>query len=332
MRVNDCLASFPSILLALVVVSLLDKGTLNICIALSLVFIPSFARIMRSEFIAERNKDYVQNARLMGAGHLRVIFVHILPNTFPILFSTMLVCLNNAVLAEAGLSFLGLGVQPPDPSLGRMLSEAQANLIRAPWYEIFTCMVMIVLILGITTISENVKVSGINYRKVRKQILLKRRETKSSDLKTAAKETSPDGREADSPPAENTKDNMNDMPLLKVDNLSISFIDEDALCETVKGISFRLNKGEILGVVGESGSGKSLSALGILGLLPDNAAITGGHVYLEGKDISFFSDDDYRKIRSFMLSDNKISLSSTVSVTISNLLTDKVLTKKITHF
>lgn len=318
MRVNDCLASFPSILLALVVVSLLDKGTLNICIALSLVFIPSFARIMRSEFIAERNKDYVQNARLMGAGHLRVIFVHILPNTFPILFSTMLVCLNNAVLAEAGLSFLGLGVQPPDPSLGRMLSEAQANLIRAPWYEIFTCMVMIVLILGITTISENVKVSGINYRKVRKQILLKRRETKSSDLKTAAKETSPDGREADSPPAENTKDNMNDMPLLKVDNLSISFIDEDALCETVKGISFRLNKGEILGVVGESGSGKSLSALGILGLLPDNAAITGGHVYLEGKDISFFSDDDYRKIRgrdiSFVFQEPMTSLNPVVTV------------------
>ncbi|MBO7634491.1 MAG: ABC transporter permease, partial [Lachnospiraceae bacterium] len=138
MRLNDGLASFPSILLALVVVSVLDKGTMNICISLGIVFIPSFARIMRSEFLEESNRDYVANAKLMGASDLRIIFVHILPNTMPVFWSSVLVGLNNAVLAEAGLSYLGLGVQPPDPSLGRMLAEAQVYIYGAPWYMFFT--------------------------------------------------------------------------------------------------------------------------------------------------------------------------------------------------
>ncbi|MCR5331490.1 MAG: ABC transporter permease, partial [Lachnospiraceae bacterium] len=147
MRVNDCLASFPSILLALVVVSLLDKGMLNVCIALGLVFIPGFARIMRSEFIEQSKRDYVSSAKLMGASDMRIIFVHIFPNTFKALLAAMLVGLNNAVLAEAGLSFLGLGVEPPDPSLGRMLSEAQVYIWGAPWYVICTSAVMIIMIL-----------------------------------------------------------------------------------------------------------------------------------------------------------------------------------------
>ena len=156
--------------MALVVVSLIDKGTWNICIALGLVFIPSFARIMRSEYLKEKNRDYVQNARLMGAGHLRVVFIHILPNTLPILFSAILVGINNAVLAEAGLSYLGLGVQPPDPSLGRMLSEAKTFLLNAPWYELFPCLEMILFILGLTLVSDNFGVSGVSLNAVKRKI------------------------------------------------------------------------------------------------------------------------------------------------------------------
>ena len=144
MRVNDCLASFPSILLALVVVSILDKGVLNVCIALGIVFIPSFARITRSEFIEQSKKDYVSSAKLMGASDFRIIFVHIFPNAFPAILSAMLLGMNNAVLAEAGLSYLGLGVEPPDPSLGRMLSEAQVYIWGAPWYVISASLVMII--------------------------------------------------------------------------------------------------------------------------------------------------------------------------------------------
>lgn len=82
-------------------------------LALGVVFIPSFARMTRSEFISQREMDYVKSARLMGVSHLRIIFVHILPNTLPTVLATAAIGFNNAVLAEAGMSYLGIGVQPP---------------------------------------------------------------------------------------------------------------------------------------------------------------------------------------------------------------------------
>ncbi|MBR4816693.1 MAG: ATP-binding cassette domain-containing protein [Lachnospiraceae bacterium] len=277
MRVNDCLASFPSILLALVVVSLIDKGTWNICIALGLVFIPSFARIMRSEYLKEKNRDYVQNARLMGAGHLRVIFIHILPNTLPILFSAILVGINNAVLAEAGLSYLGLGVQPPDPSLGRMLSEAKTFLLNAPWYELFPCLEMILFILGLTLVSDNFGVSGVSLSAVKRKI---------EKLKAEKEGTHP---------AVEVPDNT---PIISVHNLEVGFIEDEGIDDTLRGISFDIHKGEVLGVVGESGSGKSLTAMSIMGILSDKAAITGGSIILDGKtDLTKLPEEEYRKLR-----------------------------------
>lgn len=343
MRINDCLSSFPSILLALVVVSLLDKGTLNICIALTLVFIPSFSRIMRSEFMSEKNKDYVLNARLMGAGHFRVIFVHILPNTLPILFSTMLVGLNNAVLAEAGLSYLGLGVQPPEPSLGRMLSEAKVYLWSAPWYEICTCLVIIILILGITTVSENVGVSGISFRRVRRKIAEKRRNeeylknTEKSDKKknsesTGAEETADKKKNSESIGAEETADKNGENErlhdkenrknqknnILTVQNLDVGFIDENGIKQILNNVSFELKNGEILGVVGESGSGKSLTALSIMGLLPENAALLGGSISYDGRTLTDIHEDEYRRLRgrdiAFVFQEPMTSLNPVVRV------------------
>ena len=281
MRVNDCLASFPSILLALVVVSLLDKGTWNICIALGIVFVPSFARIMRAEYIKEHGKDYVLNARLMGASHFRIIFVHIFPNTLPILFSAFLVGINNAVLAEAGLSYLGLGVQPPEPSLGRMLSEAKTYIFNAPWYEIFPCIIMILFILGLTMVSENFGVSGVSLNAVKRKIDKIRKE-KANDEKNEQKAEKEAG----------------ESPIIGVRNLEIGFIEDDGIDETLKGISFDLYKGEILGMVGESGSGKSLTAMSIMGILADKAVITGGSILLDGKtDLTGLSEEEYRKLR-----------------------------------
>ena len=117
----------------------------NVILALGIVFIPSFARITRSEFLARKDMDYVKSARLMGVSHLRIIFVHILPNTVPSLLSMAAIGFNNAVLSEAGMSFLGIGVQPPDASLGRMLSESQTYLMTAPWGSVFPGLAVILL-------------------------------------------------------------------------------------------------------------------------------------------------------------------------------------------
>ncbi len=154
MRINDVLLSFPYILLGLVVISILGIGTYNIIIAMGILFIPSYARVVRSEYVTQKELDYVKNARLMGAGHFRIMFVHILPNTMPIILSAITIGFNNAVLTEAALSFLGLGVQPPDASLGRMLSEAQSYLMNAPWYALAPGIMIMVTVLGFSLISE----------------------------------------------------------------------------------------------------------------------------------------------------------------------------------
>lgn len=154
MRINDAVFAFPSILLALLFISLLGSGTYQVMIALGIAFIPSFARIVRAEVLKAKNMDYVKLAGLMGAGHLRIMFIHILPNTFPVLLSSIMIGFNNAVLAEASMSFLGIGVQPPDPSLGRMLSEAQTYLFKAPNYALFPGGAIILLILGFSLLSD----------------------------------------------------------------------------------------------------------------------------------------------------------------------------------
>lgn len=155
MRLNDTLTSFPSILLALVFVSIIGTGKYNIIIALGIIFIPSFARVVRSEYIVQKELDYVRNAKLLGASDFRIMFVHILPNTRPILLSSITIGLNNAILAEAGMSYLSLGVQPPDASLGRMLSESQTYLLSAPWYALAPGLIIVFTVLGFSLISEN---------------------------------------------------------------------------------------------------------------------------------------------------------------------------------
>ncbi len=157
MRVNDVVFAFPSILLALVFVSIFGTGKYNVVLALGIAFVPSFARIVRGEFIKYRDMDYVKSARLAGVSSLRIIFVHILPNTMTVLLSSIMIGFNNAVLAEAGMSYLGIGVQPPDASLGSMLSEAQTYLFSAPNYAVFPGLMIILMVLGFSLLADGIK-------------------------------------------------------------------------------------------------------------------------------------------------------------------------------
>ena len=157
MRFNDAVLAFPSILLALVFISVFGSGTWKVVISLGIVFFPSFARIVRGEFMRCKNLDYVRSARLMGAKNMRIMFVHILPNTFPVLLSSTVIGFNNAVLAEAGMSFLGIGVQPPQSSLGRMLSDAQAFLFSEPSYAICTGVTIAIIVLGFSLLGDGLK-------------------------------------------------------------------------------------------------------------------------------------------------------------------------------
>lgn len=158
MRLNDALTAFPSILLALVVISVLGPGKkYNVVIALGMVFVPSFARVMRTAFAAARDANYVKSARLMGASSGRILWVHILPNTMSVLLPVFTIGFNNAVLAEASMSFLGIGVTPPDASLGYMLSEAQGLFIRAPWYALCTGATIVLLVFSVGLLGEGLQ-------------------------------------------------------------------------------------------------------------------------------------------------------------------------------
>mgnify|MGYP000764235394 CR=1 FL=1 len=159
-RVCDSITAFPAFLLALVIVSVAGPGTENIIIALGILFIPSFARIVRSEFARCRDMNYIKSARLMGAGGLRIMLRHILPNTFPVLLSAVTIGFNNAVLSEASMSFLGIGIQPPYASLGSLISDSQSFLNSAPWYALGTGAVIALLILGFSLLSEGLQMKG----------------------------------------------------------------------------------------------------------------------------------------------------------------------------
>ena len=157
MRICDSVTAFPSILLALVVVAVVGGNKVTITWTLGILFIPSFARIVRGEYAKARELNYVKSARLMGANSFRIMFRHILPNAVPVLLPAVTIGFNNAVLAEASMSYLGIGVQPPDASLGRMLAEAQVYLKNAPWYVFFVGLTIVLLILGFSLLGEGLQ-------------------------------------------------------------------------------------------------------------------------------------------------------------------------------
>ncbi len=157
MRFTDAVNGFPSILLALVVVSVLGSGVDNLILALSITFCPSYIRIVRSEFIKYRDADFIARARLMGVGRFRILFVHILPNILSTFLVSIVIGFNNAILAESGMSFLGIGVQPPDASLGKMLSDAQGYLTSAPWYALAPGLSIVWVVLGFSLLGEGIR-------------------------------------------------------------------------------------------------------------------------------------------------------------------------------
>lgn len=156
-RICDSITAFPAILLALVIISVVGGGTYNIILALGVLFIPSFARVVRGEFARCRRLNYVKSAKLMGVGDLRLMFLHILPNTLPVLLPAVSIGLNNAMLSEASMSFLGIGIQPPQASLGSMLSESQTYLNSAPWYALSVGGTIVLMMLGFSLLAEGLQ-------------------------------------------------------------------------------------------------------------------------------------------------------------------------------
>jgi len=158
MRICDAITAFPSVLLALIAIAVIGPGRLNVIMVLGCVFIPSFARIVRAEFVRIKRLNYISLARLQGVGDFRIMLKHILPNTLPTLLPAISIGFNNAVLAEASMSFLGVGVSASEVSLGRMLSDSQNYILRGlPWYAVFVGLTIALLILGFSLLAEGLQ-------------------------------------------------------------------------------------------------------------------------------------------------------------------------------
>ncbi len=157
MRTMDVLLAFPSILLAIAVVAALGPSLGNVMIAVGVRSIPSFARVSRSMVLSLKELDFVRGALALGASHPRVLFRHILPNSVsPLLvFSSMQVA--TAILLAAILSFLGLGVQPPTPEWGKMVSDGRAYLMEAPHLSLFPGLAIFVAVMGFNCLGDGLR-------------------------------------------------------------------------------------------------------------------------------------------------------------------------------
>ena len=157
MRVMDILFAFPAILLAIAILAALGPGVGNAMIAIGIVYTPIFARITRGSVLTVREEVYIDAARASGCGDSRIMARHILPNVAaPIIVETTL-SLAFAILAEAALSFLGLGTQPPDPSWGRMLSERRAYILDGPWLGIFPGLAIMFTVMGFNFLGDGLR-------------------------------------------------------------------------------------------------------------------------------------------------------------------------------
>ena len=157
MRAMEVLLAFPSILLAIAIVAALGPSLVNVMIAVGLRSIPSFARLTRSMVLSLKELEFVQGAHALGAGHGRVLFGHILPNSVsPLLvFSSMQVA--TSILLAAILSFLGLGVQPPTPEWGKMVSDGRAYLLEAPHVSLFPGIAIFLTVMGFNCLGDGLR-------------------------------------------------------------------------------------------------------------------------------------------------------------------------------
>ncbi len=156
-RIWDVIFSFPGILFFLVIMSTLGPGVEMAMIALTVGFVPLFGRLMRERVIAQRNRPYVEAARMMGANDWHLMLVHILPNSLtPVLVQAAL-AIPGVILAEAGLSYLGLGVPPPIPSWGKMIAEGQALLEVAPWMSLIPGFMILLATLSFNLLGDGLR-------------------------------------------------------------------------------------------------------------------------------------------------------------------------------
>ena len=265
MRGVDMLMAFPYILLALAIVAALGPGLMNALIAVAAVNVPFFARNIRGITVGIAHKEFIDAARLAGMRDREIILSEVLPNVLPVIVIAMSTTVGWMILETAGLSFLGLGSQPPQADLGSMLGEARSALITNPHTSIVPGAMILIIVMGINLLGDGVR-DALDPR------------LKSGALSRPMPATAVD-RKGPVPAAQTDS-------LLDIAGLRTEFHVRDRVYRAVGGVDLHVEKGECLGIIGESGSGKSVTALSVMGLVASPpGVIAGGAVHFDGEDI-----------------------------------------------
>lgn len=278
MRGIDMLMAFPYILLALAIVAVLGPGLMNALYAIAIVNIPFFARNVRGVVVTLRNREFVDAARLSGKGDVRILVSEILPNVMPVIVITMSTTVGWMILETAGLSFLGLGAQPPQADLGSILGEGRRLIINAPHVATIPGLVIFILVMSINLLGDGV------------------RDALDPRLKAGALRR-PAARTKAMPEAKNAVVGQQ-KGLLEVKVLRTEFHVGHEVHQAVNSPSFHIEPGECLGIIGESGSGKSVTAMSLLGLVASPpGVIMSGQVIYKNENLAGVSDERLRQLR-----------------------------------
>lgn len=157
MRLVDIMFAFPGIVLAIVISGLLGPSRRNAMIAIGIIYAPAFARVVRGSVLAVKSEVYMEAARVLGAGHWRLVRQHVIPNVLAPMIVLTTLYLSSAILSEAALSFLGLGTQPPEPTWGGMLNIARTYMEISPWMAIFPGLAIAILVLGFNFLGDGLR-------------------------------------------------------------------------------------------------------------------------------------------------------------------------------
>ena len=276
MRSVDVLMAFPYILLALAIVAVLGPGLMNALIAVAVVNIPFFARNVRGMTLVIARSDFIAAARLSGRGNLSLLLFEVVPNLWSVIIVAFSTTVGWMILETAGLSFLGLGSQPPQSDLGSMLGEARAALITHPHTSVIPGLMIFVIVMGINLLGDGVR-DALDPRLSRGALQRSRPVTEIDRSK---------------PPAPSPQ------PGLHLSGLCTEFRVASSPLRAVRDVSLGLAPGECLAIVGESGSGKSVTALSVMGLVASPpAVITAGTVSFGGQDLLAQEYDVLRSLR-----------------------------------
>ncbi|OUL98896.1 hypothetical protein A8M77_29365 [Variovorax sp. JS1663] len=278
MRLADVMQSIPAVLLALALIGVFGKGLANAMLAVGLIFSVSFMRITRAVVLAERERLYVDAARVLGLGPLAIMLRQILPNVAGPLVVQASISLGTALLIEAMLSFLGVGADSTQVSWGAMLETARQFQSEQPFLPVLPGMAITLTVLAFNLLGDALRDSLL-----------------PGGPRVAR-------RAAAAPVARPVADSLDAEPLppdtlLRLNHLTVRLQGPQGEAELLSDVSLHLRRGEVLGLVGESGCGKSITAAAIINLLPPAARVAAGSVRLGETELVGMDETLARQIR-----------------------------------